>query len=207
MKELKYGKVSLAFFARLTYRNSSDIKTGKEEEVSNKIKDKILSEITTGELLNAVTTGYRAWLLCTVFLLIVIMGCYNCYLLKITHHKVTEQANVASQIVEGKPTDKDMPIQNDSGCVPGYVSAIPCDTGLQGSCRDGQRECQLNRMFACKPVLYPGCLLEICDDRIDQDCDGMIDCSDPDCSDDPACYEPDCCDLDECLIEYDQDVP
>jgi hypothetical protein len=39
---------------------------------------------------------------------------------------------------------------------------------------------------------------EICDDTIDNDCDGIVDCADSDCNGDPACPEliefPDCFD-------------
>jgi hypothetical protein len=45
---------------------------------------------------------------------------------------------------------------------------------------------------ACVPVP------EVCDDTVDNDCDGIVDCADPDCDGDPACPEliewPDCFD-------------
>ena len=34
---------------------------------------------------------------------------------------------------------------------------------------------------------------EVCDDGIDNDCDGSADCADPDCSEDPACPPPSTC--------------
>jgi hypothetical protein len=37
------------------------------------------------------------------------------------------------------------------------------------------------------PYLDPSCVPEVCDDTVDNDCDGLFDCDDPDCSGDPAC--------------------
>ena len=34
------------------------------------------------------------------------------------------------------------------------------------------------------------CVQEVCNNQVDDDCDGAIDCQDPDCTGDPACAAP-----------------
>jgi len=44
-----------------------------------------------------------------------------------------------------------------------------------------------------------------CNDTVDNDCDGLVDCEDSDCADDPACQTPECCDLD--AVDGSGDTP
>jgi hypothetical protein len=67
--------------------------------------------------------------------------------------------------------------------IPGCV---PCETATQ--CDDGDA-CTTDACpaGACAHAPVAGCPAEICDDRIDNDGDGAIDCVDPDCEGNAAC--------------------
>jgi hypothetical protein len=86
----------------------------------------------------------------------------------------------------------------DSDC----GAVLPCDTGEPGICADGTLSCT-EGVVTCVPVNDP--VAEICDDMLDNDCDGLTDCDDPDCDADPACDpcagfvpEPTTCGIGEC---------
>ncbi len=61
---------------------------------------------------------------------------------------------------------------------------VPCYTGQQGICASGVLSCDGGATF-CQSIQSPQA--EICDDGIDNDCDGATDCGDSDCAEDPAC--------------------
>ena len=67
-----------------------------------------------------------------------------------------------------------------SGC-------IPCQ--VDGDCDDGDActsdVCGADK--SCQITSIPGCPAEICDDRIDNDGDGAVDCADTDCAGNAAC--------------------
>jgi len=63
---------------------------------------------------------------------------------------------------------------------------IPCNTGLPGNCSSGVLSCDDGAAF-CDGIQEPHD--EICDDFMDNDCDGFTNCSDTDCANDPACQE------------------
>jgi len=67
--------------------------------------------------------------------------------------------------------------------IPGCV---PCVTAAQ--CNDNNA-CTTDTCTAgaCAHAPIAGCPSEVCDDRIDNDGDGAIDCVDPDCEGNPAC--------------------
>ncbi|GAB4258244.1 MAG: hypothetical protein Kow0092_05730 [Deferrisomatales bacterium] len=54
----------------------------------------------------------------------------------------------------------------------------PCDTGRPGLCGPGMLSC-MGGMEACVPDAQP--VPEVCDDGLDNDCDGLADGADPDC--------------------------
>lgn len=61
---------------------------------------------------------------------------------------------------------------------------MPCDTGLPGQCADGVIVCEFG-VLLCVPINDP--IPEICDDGIDNSCNGAIDCDDPACDGHPDC--------------------
>ncbi len=63
-------------------------------------------------------------------------------------------------------------------CVPGTV--YDCDTGLAGACSQGTMECGEYGMWdICEQVFRQS--FEVCDNGIDDDCDGYVDSEDPIC--------------------------
>jgi len=61
-----------------------------------------------------------------------------------------------------------------------------CDTGRLGICAEGTQICDGDGFWGeCVADNIP--VVETCDDGLDNDCDGLVDCFDPDCSQDPAC--------------------
>jgi len=66
----------------------------------------------------------------------------------------------------------------DPDCV--GAKDVTCDTGLAGSCAAGQVQCVPgNAVAQCVQIVFPQ--QEICNDGIDNDCDGLIDAADPNC--------------------------
>jgi len=62
-------------------------------------------------------------------------------------------------------------------CVPDETQ--PCDTGLLGICAAGTQTCIDGFWGDC--VQDEAAVAEICDDTLDNDCDGLVDLDDPDC--------------------------
>lgn len=63
-----------------------------------------------------------------------------------------------------------------------------CDTGLLGVCATGTQTCDQEGFWGeCIADSEPGA--EICDNSLDDDCDGEIDCADVDCNEDSACSQ------------------
>lgn len=60
----------------------------------------------------------------------------------------------------------------------------PCSTGLPGICDNGTTTCSGGSIM-CQQTTLPQ--VETCNDGLDNDCDGLVDCTDPDCFLDPAC--------------------
>ena len=68
----------------------------------------------------------------------------------------------------------------------------PCDTGFLGICGAGTQICS-EQGFWGECVQNTTSTAEICDNQLDDDCDGTIDCDDEDCAEDLACQpEPYC---------------
>src|SRR5262249_20528940 len=71
-------------------------------------------------------------------------------------------------------------------CYP--ATADPTTRGV-GACHDGLQTCNKVGEFAsfgsCSGATMP--VAEICNDSVDNNCDGRTDCYDPSCATDPAC--------------------
>lgn len=83
------------------------------------------------------------------------------------------QVQPSEEICDG--LDNDCDGMNDED-IPGVGDY--CDTGLPGPCAAGILECD-GMQLICVPTYEP--VPEICDDGIDNECDGAIDAEDPDC--------------------------
>jgi len=66
---------------------------------------------------------------------------------------------------------------------------VPCYTGQPGICAEGLLSCD-SGVASCQSIQSP--VAEICDDGLDNDCDGATDCADSDCAEDPNCAAPTC---------------
>ena len=63
-------------------------------------------------------------------------------------------------------------------CTPGETRG--CDTGIPGVCAAGTQTCDQGGTWGpCEQDVQPSA--EVCDDGLDNDCDGLVDCADPDC--------------------------
>ncbi|MEE8522989.1 MAG: hypothetical protein V3T72_03575, partial [Thermoanaerobaculia bacterium] len=61
--------------------------------------------------------------------------------------------------------------------------AIDCDTCGDGVCDPNEDSCSCAADCGAPPLTEVG----LCDDNLDNDCDGLDDCGDSDCTSDPAC--------------------
>ncbi|HEY3447491.1 MAG TPA: MopE-related protein [Myxococcales bacterium] len=87
-------------------------------------------------------------------------------------------------------------------CVPECQNGAtsPCYTGPGGTsgvgaCKPGSRTCADDKWGACTGQTFPsseGLPSNNCSDRVDNDCDGLLDCEEPACAADNACRTPVC---------------
>jgi hypothetical protein len=64
--------------------------------------------------------------------------------------------------------------------------AGPMGTQDVGACRAGQQACSASGWGSCTGQVLPA--TESCDDMVDNDCDGQVDCNDSDCAHASNCY-------------------
>ncbi len=84
-----------------------------------------------------------------------------------------------SEICDGLDNDCDgIPDEGNPG------GGAGCNTGLLGVCAEGTTAC-LSGSLLCVQNVEPSA--EICDDFVDNDCNGDVDCDDASCIFDPAC--------------------
>ena len=99
---------------------------------------------------------------------------------------------------DGGPTMSclpDSPDQTGCSCSPEgstrtcYPSSADPATRNVGLCKDGMQTCMSSGEFdgygACAGAVTP--VNEVCNDTLDNNCDGRVDCMDPTCALDPAC--------------------
>lgn len=67
---------------------------------------------------------------------------------------------------------------------PTIYPGAPCNTGLLGVCSTGSYDCS-SGPGSCSQTTFP--TSEVCNDGLDNDCDGSVDCGDADCFADPSC--------------------
>jgi lysyl endopeptidase len=85
------------------------------------------------------------------------------------------------------------PVVNASSQVVGQLSGA-CGTNVNNAC-DNVNNATVDGAFAyyfpsVKPFLDPGTctpVTEVCNDAVDNDCDGLVDCADPDCASSSFC--------------------
>ncbi len=87
----------------------------------------------------------------------------------------------------------------DEGCDCTEGETRPCYGGPAGTegvgvCHGGTQTCTSGSWGACVGAVLPG--VESCSGRLDEDCDGLVDCADSSCEADRACCTP-----------YDEVVP
>ena len=86
---------------------------------------------------------------------------------------------------DGSLPDPDCPVPLE--CKPGATTT--CSTGQFGVCAAGTQTCSQEGTWAeCVQDNEP--VSEICNDELDNDCDGYIDCGDEDCLEDENCIGP-----------------
>jgi hypothetical protein len=57
---------------------------------------------------------------------------------------------------------------------PNVVDGQPCETGHSGVCQTGTTSC-LSGSLQCNAMITPGSQVEVCDDLVDNDCNGQVD--------------------------------
>ena len=84
------------------------------------------------------------------------------------------------------------PVVNSASQIVGQLSGA-CGTNVADDC-DTTNNATVDGAFAfyyptVQPFLGTGCtpVTEVCNDGLDNDCDGLVDCSDPSCSTSPSC--------------------
>lgn len=69
-----------------------------------------------------------------------------------------------------------------------YPNDVPAATIGVGPCANGSQTCvaaELTSYGPCTGAVTP--VREVCNDQVDNDCNGLTDCQDPSCATDPAC--------------------
>lgn len=77
----------------------------------------------------------------------------------------------------------------DEGCICNEGDTQPCGSSNVGICKMGTQFCSGGQMGQCIGMVLPG--TEVCDDYLDNDCDGYTDCDDTDCIGFLECEGPD----------------
>ena len=101
---------------------------------------------------------------------------------------IPDFAPVAEVCGDGLDNDCDGVVDNGCVCTPGSTTA--CMTSRLGICSAGLQTC-LDDGSGYGPCVQTAIEFpEVCDDALDSDCDGNVDCEDADCVGDLACVIP-----------------